>query len=131
MLNVLGQLPAFAPNPIDEGTLRPGLEPTQVTPGMIGFLASLVLAVAVILLVLDFNRRNRRLRYRAEYAERRAAEERLGGYAEEPGNAAPSDGAAAARTTSGPAGSSAAGAGADATPPDTAPPGEDSGTQRR
>ena len=86
MPNVLTLLPAMAPNPIDEGTLRPGLDPSQVTPGMIGFLMTLLLAVAVILLVLDFNRRNRRLRYRAEYAERRAAEERVGGYAEDAGD---------------------------------------------
>ncbi|WP_298582924.1 hypothetical protein [uncultured Kocuria sp.] len=80
--NVLALLPAMAPNPIDEGTLRPGLDPSQVTPGVLGFLMTLLLAVAVIFLVRDFNRRNRRLRYRAEYAERRAAEERVGGYAE-------------------------------------------------
>jgi hypothetical protein len=78
VLNVLALLPAMAPNPIDEGTLRPGLDPSQVTPGMLGFLMTLLLAVAVIFLVRDFNRRNRRLRYRAEYAERRAAEERAG-----------------------------------------------------
>ncbi|WP_229741468.1 hypothetical protein [Kocuria dechangensis] len=76
---MLGLLPAIAPNPIDEGTLRPGLDPSQVTPGLIGFLMTLFLAVVVILLFLDFNRRNRRLRYRAEYAERRAAEERTAG----------------------------------------------------
>ena len=76
---VLGLLPAIAPNPIDEGTLRPGLDPSQVTPGLIGFLMTLFLAVVVILLFLDFNRRNRRLRYRAEYAERRAAEDRAAG----------------------------------------------------
>ena len=81
VLNVLALLPAMAPNPIDEGTLRPGLDPSQVTPGMLGFLMTLLLAVAVIFLVRDFNRRNRRLRYRAEYAERRAAEERVGGHA--------------------------------------------------
>ncbi|KUG56645.1 MULTISPECIES: hypothetical protein [Kocuria] len=81
VLNALALLPAMAPNPIDEGTLRPGLDPSQVTPGVLGFLMTLLLAVAVIFLVRDFNRRNRRLRYRAEYAERRAAEERVGGYA--------------------------------------------------
>ncbi|MGX5359364.1 hypothetical protein [Kocuria sp. KH4] len=87
VLNVLALLPAMAPNPIDEGTLRPGLDPSQVTPGVAGFLMSLVLAVAVILLVLDFNRRNRRMRYRAEYAERRAAEEQVGGYTRESSDA--------------------------------------------
>lgn len=81
VLNALALLPAMAPNPIDEGTLRPGLDPSQVTPGMLGFLMTLLLAVAIIFLVRDFNRRNRRLRYRAEYAERRAAEEQVGGHA--------------------------------------------------
>jgi hypothetical protein len=85
VLNVLALLPAMAPNPIDEGTLRPGLDPSQVTPGMLGFLMTLLLAVAVIFLARDFNRRNRRLRYRAEYAERRAAEERVGGRADTDG----------------------------------------------
>jgi hypothetical protein len=96
VLNVLALLPAMAPNPIDEGTLRPGLDPSQVTPGMLGFLMTLLLAVAVIFLVRDFNRRNRRLRYRAEYAERRAAEERAGGPAG--ADSAGTDGAGAART---------------------------------
>ncbi|MFI7494670.1 hypothetical protein ACH9D2_08120 [Kocuria sp. M4R2S49] len=91
VLNVLTLLPAMAPNPIDEGTLRPGLDPSQVTPGVLGFLMTLLLAVAVIFLVRDFNRRNRRLRYRAEYAERRAAEERVGGYAEADGARTDSD----------------------------------------
>ncbi|PAU91547.1 hypothetical protein CK505_05150 [Kocuria sp. WN036] len=96
VLNVLALLPAMAPNPIDEGTLRPGLDPSQVTPGMLGFLMTLLLAVAVIFLVRDFNRRNRRLRYRAEYAERRAAEERAGGPAGT--DSAGTGGAGAART---------------------------------
>ena len=95
VLNVLALLPAMAPNPIDEGTLRPGLDPSQVTPGMLGFLMTLLLAVAVIFLVRDFNRRNRRLRYRAEYAERRAAEERASGPAGT--DSAGTDGAGAAR----------------------------------
>ncbi|WP_312395747.1 MULTISPECIES: hypothetical protein [Kocuria] len=63
------------------GDLKPGLEPSQVSPGLAGFLATFFLVAAVILLILDFNRRNRRLRYRAQYAEQRAAEDALGGYA--------------------------------------------------
>lgn len=109
MSTVLTMLPAMAPNPIDEGTLRPGLDPSQVTPGMAGFLMSLLLAVAVILLILDFNRRNRRLRYRAEYAERRAAEERVAGHTDDP---------AAAPEAGGP------GRGPEAPPPPSAEPGE-------
>ena len=99
VLTALTMLPAMAPNPVDEGPLRPGLDPSQVTPGMAGFLISLLLAVAVILLILDFNRRSRRLRYRAEYAERRAAEERVGGYAGGPESDAPVEGAGSDRRT--------------------------------
>ena len=87
VLSALTMLPAMGPNPVDEGSLRPGLDPSQVTPGMAGFLISLLLAVTVILLIRDFNRRTRRLRYRAEYAEHRAAQEQEGGYAGRPGPA--------------------------------------------
>lgn len=63
------------------GDLKPGLEPSQVSPGIAGFIATFFLVAVVILLIIDFNRRNRRLRYRAQYAEQRAAEEGVGGYA--------------------------------------------------
>lgn len=76
MPTLLSVLNAATPAPSPENTLRPGLDPSQVSPGLVGFLMTFVLAVAVVLLVIDFNRRNRRLRYRAEYAEWRAAEER-------------------------------------------------------
>lgn len=36
-----------------------------VTPGVVGFLATLFIAVAVVLLIVDMNRRVRRVRYRA------------------------------------------------------------------
>ena len=63
------------------GDLKPGLEPSQVSPGIAGFIATFFLVAVVIFLIIDFNRRNRRLRYRAQYAEQRAAEEGVGGYA--------------------------------------------------
>lgn len=72
-------LQAATDNPA--GDLKPGLEPSQVSPGLAGFLATFFLVAVVILLILDFNRRNRRLRYRAQYAEQRAAQDGLGGYA--------------------------------------------------
>ena len=78
-------LTAATPAPSPENTLRPGLDPSQVSPGLIGFLMTFVLTAAVVLLVIDFNRRNRRLRYRAQYAEQRAAEEQ--GAAQESGAA--------------------------------------------
>lgn len=52
-----------------------GVDPNLVTPGVIGFVATLVLVLATILLLLDMNRRTRRVRYRAEIAERLDAEE--------------------------------------------------------
>ncbi|GAA2117926.1 hypothetical protein GCM10009824_17680 [Kocuria atrinae] len=72
-------LQAATENPA--GDLKPGLEPSQVSPGLAGFIATFFLVAVVILLIIDFNRRNRRLRYRAQYAEQRAAEEGVGGYA--------------------------------------------------
>ncbi|WP_233542869.1 hypothetical protein [Kocuria tytonis] len=79
MPTLLSVLAAATPAPSPEDTLRPGLDPSQVSPGLVGFLMTFVLTAAVVLLVIDFNRRNRRLRYRAQYAEQRAAEERMGG----------------------------------------------------
>ena len=76
MPTLLSVLTAATPAPSPENTLRPGLDPSQVSPGLIGFLMTFVLTAAVVLLVIDFNRRNRRLRYRAQYAEQRATEER-------------------------------------------------------
>ena len=75
MPTLLTALTAATPAPSPENTLRPGLDPSQVSPGLIGFLMTFVLTAAVVLLVIDFNRRNRRLRYRAQYAEQRAAQE--------------------------------------------------------
>ena len=44
-------------------------DPDTVTPGVLGFLAILFVAVATILLVLDMLRRVRRARYRGEVRE--------------------------------------------------------------
>nr|WP_237740819.1 hypothetical protein [Arthrobacter crystallopoietes] len=57
-----------------EPTLRPGLDPDQVTPGPWGFFITFGLAVLVILLIWDMQRRIRRVRYREQAAQ--AAEER-------------------------------------------------------
>lgn len=56
---------AVSPTPDQEDGLRPGLDPSQVTPGLLGFLATLALVVAVIFLVRDMSRRIRRVRYQA------------------------------------------------------------------
>lgn len=46
----------------------------QVTPGVIGFAVTAAIAVAVILLLWDFNRRVRRINDRADVKERIEAE---------------------------------------------------------
>ncbi|MGV8876694.1 MAG: hypothetical protein ACOH1K_04195, partial [Rhodoglobus sp.] len=56
----------FAATPSPEPTVYPEFEgdPNLVTPGVIGFLAILFVALATLLIVLDMNRRVRRVRYR-------------------------------------------------------------------
>ncbi|MDF9279493.1 hypothetical protein P4U43_17030 [Arthrobacter sp. EH-1B-1] len=61
-------LPALVPAP-DEGQLRPGLDPTQVTPGLLGFLMTLFMVIAVIFLMRSMVGRIRRVRYREQAAE--------------------------------------------------------------
>lgn len=52
-------------------------DPDLITPGVVGFIAIFLIALATVFLVLDMNRRVRRTRYRAEIQER-LAEERAG-----------------------------------------------------
>ncbi|MGY3126815.1 hypothetical protein ACVWW9_000314 [Agrococcus sp. UYP33] len=61
----------------------------QVTPGVIGFAATVLVAVAVMLLMWDFNRRVRRINDRAHIKERIEAE-----LAEREAEEAAADGAA-------------------------------------
>lgn len=51
-----------------------GVDPDLVTPGVVGFLATALLAVAVIFLILDMMRRIRRGRVRADIQEELDAE---------------------------------------------------------
>ena len=51
------------------------VDPNIVTPGVIGFILTFCLAVAVVLLVVDMTRRIRRINYRAQANERLDAEE--------------------------------------------------------
>lgn len=44
------------------------------SPGITGFLVTMVLGIVIILLGLDLTRRQRRLRYRVDYAKAREAE---------------------------------------------------------
>jgi uncharacterized membrane protein YgcG len=48
-----------SPDPTD-GTLRPGLEAWQVSPGLIGFVVTFALAIACVLLFLNMSKHLRR-----------------------------------------------------------------------
>ncbi|MEV8212357.1 hypothetical protein [Leifsonia sp. NPDC077715] len=47
----------------------------SVTPGVLGFVVTFLIAVVVVLLVIDMVRRIRRVRYRAEIGEKLDAEQ--------------------------------------------------------
>lgn len=67
------------------------IDPDTVTPGVLGFVATIVVVVAVFLLVFDMVRRIRRVSYREEVRARLDAEEAAaaqGSDAEQPGGAA-------------------------------------------
>jgi hypothetical protein len=49
-------------------------DPNLVTPGVIGFVITFLIAAATVLLLLDMTRRVRRVRYREEVREQLAAE---------------------------------------------------------
>lgn len=55
-----------------EDELIPAIEvdPNSVTPGVVGFVVTFAVMIAVVLLVLDMVRRVRRVRYRSEIAEK-------------------------------------------------------------
>lgn len=71
LLIALATSPAPAPSP----SLRPGLDQDQVTPGLLGFLLTAFIVVLTALLIVDMVRRIRRVRYRAQVEEERAAAE--------------------------------------------------------
>ncbi len=68
--------------PSGEPTLRPGLDPASVTPGTLGFLATLLIVVAVIFLIRDMVRRVRRVRYAAEVQQNREQRDAAAGNGE-------------------------------------------------
>ena len=69
LLLALATTPAPTPSP----SLRPGLSQDQVTPGLLGFLLTAFIVVLTALLIVDMVRRIRRVRYRAQVEEERAA----------------------------------------------------------
>ena len=59
-------------------TPTPEVDPDLVTPGVVGFVVTAFIAIAVILLVWDMMRRIRRGRVRADIREELEAEEQAG-----------------------------------------------------
>jgi len=53
----------------------PSIDPSIVTPGTLGWIVVLVLAIAVVLLAIDMLRRVRRVKYREEVNEALDAEQ--------------------------------------------------------
>jgi len=67
----------IGPNPVDDPLLPPiQVDESLVTPGVVGFVVTLLVAVGAILLILDMMRRVRRVRYRGELRERLDEERR-------------------------------------------------------
>ncbi|GAB3521378.1 hypothetical protein [Arthrobacter monumenti] len=85
MRNLMVFLATTEPSP--GGDLREGLDPEAVTPGTLGFLATLFVVVITFFLIRDMTKRVRRVRYReqvqeeAARAEAAAAEDNDGGTA--------------------------------------------------
>lgn len=52
--------------PSDGGTLRPGLDPDQVSPGFLGFIITFSIVVVMFFLIRDMVKRIRRVRYREQ-----------------------------------------------------------------
>ena len=66
----------IGPNPVDDPLIPPiQVDENLVTPGVVGFLVTLFVALAVIVLITDMMRRIRRVRYRGEVRERLEAEQ--------------------------------------------------------
>lgn len=72
--------PTPTPPPAFEG------DPNTVTPGVIGFVITFLLAAATVLLVIDMVRRVRRVRYREQVREEIAAETSTAPVREAPGD---------------------------------------------
>ena len=60
---------ALAVTPAPEETLAPGIDEKDVTPGLLGFIFTLFLALVIIFLIRDMTKRIRRVRYREQAAQ--------------------------------------------------------------
>lgn len=66
-MNFLYSLPLLVnPGGTEEGELKSGLSIADVTPGLLGFLATLFLVLVVVFLIRDMVKRIRRVRYREQ-----------------------------------------------------------------
>ena len=76
---LLAATPSATPSPsLSPGELPRGLDPTDVTPGVAGFLATAFVVVVSIFLIVNLVSRMRRMRHRAMLLEAREAAERDG-----------------------------------------------------
>ena len=66
-MNFLYSLPQLVnPGGTEDGELKSGLSIADVTPGLLGFLATFFLVLVVVLLIRDMTKRIRRVRYREQ-----------------------------------------------------------------
>lgn len=88
MITLFAWLADVTPTP----SPSPALNEDLVTPGVVGFVVTFLIAVATLLLVIDMTRRIRRVRYRAEVQEQLDAEQaRADGSPEGKATPAPED----------------------------------------
>ena len=92
---------ALTVSPSPDETLAPGVEESDVTPGLLGFIVTLFLVVCVVFLIRDMVRRIRRVRYRDQVVN--------GNETGDDDDDAPASGEASASAGAGPAGAAAAG----------------------
>ncbi|GAA1119544.1 hypothetical protein [Arthrobacter flavus] len=74
MIYLLNLVSTVSPVPDQEDGLRPGLDPSQVTPGLLGFVFTLVMVIVVIFLIRDMSKRIRRVRYQGMMDEAAGSE---------------------------------------------------------
>ncbi|WP_035748831.1 hypothetical protein [Arthrobacter sp. 35W] len=55
--------------PSGDPTLRPGLDPNQVSPGFLGFIITFGIVVVMFFLIRDMVKRIRRVRYREQVSD--------------------------------------------------------------